>query len=150
MPRLRLTQIGYSCVKMNKTNTKKWQLRLLIITAGFLLAAYLASSPATAQVLADPKATETNEKSWQAPDLAALPADWWSAFTGVSAEITSQRVSEFLDSLGQRTKGLDGDELITAQNGLAYIVASLNYWHWPGRGRLTSTMTHRWQKRPIS
>jgi len=106
---------------MNKTNTKNWQLRLLIITAWVCLAAYMACIPVTAQILTDPKAAEANEKSWQAPDLTALPSDWWSAFTGVSAELNSQRVSEFLDSLEQRAKGLDGNELVTAQNGLAYI-----------------------------
>jgi len=106
---------------MNKTNTKNWQLRLLKITAWMLLVTYLTSIPATAQILPKPKAAEITEESWQAPDLAALPSDWWSAFAGESAEPTSQRVSKFLDALEQRTKGLDGDELIAAKNGLAYI-----------------------------
>jgi len=106
---------------MYKTNPKNWQLRLLKVSAWCLLAAYLVTVPATAQVLADPKAAEATEDTWKAPDLAALPSDWWSALVGESAEITDQRVSEFLDALEQRTKGLDGDELITAQNGLAYI-----------------------------
>jgi len=106
---------------MYKTNTKNWSLRLLKITAWLLLATYLTAVPATAQLIAGPKAAETNEEAWEAPDLAALPSDWWSALEDVPAKLTSQRVDEFLDALGQRTKGLDGDELVTAQNGLAYI-----------------------------
>ena len=106
---------------MYKTNTKIWQLRLLKVTAWFLLAAYLASIPATAQIFPGPKAEETTEQTWQAPDLAALPSDWWLTLKGSSAGITNQRISEFLDALEQRTKGLNGNELVSAQNGLEYI-----------------------------
>lgn len=106
---------------MYKTNTRNWQLSLLKVTAWFLLAAYLTTVPVTAQILADPKAAETIGENWQAPDLAALPSDWWLTLAGDSAELTDQRIKVFLDALEQRTRGLDGDELITAQNGLAYI-----------------------------
>ena len=106
---------------MYKTNTNNWQLRLLKTAAWFLLAAYLATTPATAQILVNPNAAETTKQSWQAPDLAALPSDWWLTLEGASAEITNQRISEFLDALEQRTRGLNGNELVTAQNGLKYI-----------------------------
>jgi len=106
---------------MYKTNAKNWQNRLLKLTAWLLLAAYLAPIPATAQILPVPNLPETTEETWQAPDLAELPSDWWSALTGSSAELTSQRVSKFLDALEQRAKGLNGNELITAQSGLEYI-----------------------------
>lgn len=106
---------------MYKTNTKNRQNHLLKVTAWFLLAALLAPISATAQILASPKAPETTEQAWQAPDLAALPSDWWSALTGSSAELTNQRVNEFLNALEQRAKGLNGNELVTAQSGLEYI-----------------------------
>jgi small-conductance mechanosensitive channel len=106
---------------MYKTNTNNWQLRLLKVSAWLLLAVYLATVPAMAQVLTDPKAADTTKTIWQAPDLADLPSDWWSTLVSGSAEPTDQRVSKFLDALEQRTKGLGGDDLITAQNGLAYI-----------------------------
>ena len=106
---------------MYKSNTNNWQLRLLKIATWFLLVAYLATIPVSAQILSGPKAVETTEQTWQAPDLAALPSDWWLTLKGASAEITNQRISEFLDALEQRTKGLSGNELVSAQNGLEYI-----------------------------
>jgi len=86
-----------------------------------LLVGYLTAVPATAQLLVEPKTSLPAVNSWQAPDLAALPSDWWTQFADVSAESASQRVTEFLDALQQRIKGLGGDELVSAQNGLAYI-----------------------------
>jgi len=106
---------------MYKTNAKIWHLRLLKASAWFLLTTYLATMPVSAQILANPNAAETTEQSWQAPDLAALPSDWWLTLKGASDEITNQRISEFLDALEQRTKGLSGNELASAQNGLEYI-----------------------------
>jgi len=84
-------------------------------------ATYLTAVPATAQLLANPKTAEPTEENWLAPDLAELPSDWWSKLGDASTEVASQRIDHFLDALEQRTRGLDGGELITADNGIAYI-----------------------------
>ncbi len=102
-------------------STMNWRKRLLLFAAWFLLAACLLSVPASAQLPVSPKAADSTEDTWKAPDLASLPSDWWSQLGDVSSEPGSQRVVLFLDTLEQRTRGLGGDELTTATNGLAYI-----------------------------
>jgi len=105
----------------HKTIIKHWQDHLLVCITWCLLATYLIAVPATAQLLTDPKAVEPAESTWQAPDLAALPSDWWSQFETVSTEVAKLRVDGFLAALEQRTQGLEGDDLITAQNGIANL-----------------------------
>ena len=106
---------------MHKKINNEWRHQLLLFASWCFLAACLTVAPATAQLLPDLKTKENAEAAWQAPDLAMLPSDWWSMLEGASVEVTGQRVSQLLEALEQRTKGLDGDELINAQNGLAYI-----------------------------
>lgn len=106
---------------MNKTNNRYWQRRLPILSAWFLLAVYMVVIPAEAQLLAQPKAAEPAEENWKAPDLAELPSDWWTQLLDDTGAVPDERLNKFLDALEQRTQGLDGNELITAQNGLAYI-----------------------------
>ena len=111
---------------MNKTNTEKWRNKLLLFTAWCVLSASLAATPVTAQLPAaqlpaELKPTEAVEDSWQAPDLAELPTDWWLQLENKPAELSSQRVELLLDAMQQRTLGLGGDELVTAQSGIAYI-----------------------------
>ena len=106
---------------MHKTTLKPQRYRALLFTAWILLAACLVAVTADAQILAQPAATEPAEESWQAPDLAELPMDWWSQLADDSRDIPDQRLSRFINALDQRTKGLGGNELIAAQNGLAYI-----------------------------
>ena len=106
---------------MNKTTIKNWRHSLLLFTAWCLLLGYLIPGPALAQILPVPKVAEPAKETWQAPDLAALPSDWWSQLQSDTPEVASQRVAQFLDAMYQRARGLGGDELVTAQNQLAYI-----------------------------
>ena len=106
---------------MHKTTLKPQRYPALLFTAWILLAACLVTVTAEAQLLAQPAATEPAEESWQAPDLAELPTDWWSQLADDSGEIPDQRLRRFINALDQRTKGLGGNELVAAQNGLAYI-----------------------------
>lgn len=86
-----------------------------------VLAAFLVSAPAYAQVLPDSLTLGPPEATWQPPDVAALPSDWWSQFETVSPQIASQRVERFLVALEQRIGGLSGDELVIAQNRIANL-----------------------------
>jgi small-conductance mechanosensitive channel len=106
---------------MNRTNTTTWRNKLLLSTAWGVLAACLFATPVEAQLLPETRIPETPEAHWKVPDLAELPSAWWFELEDASPEITGQRISQFLDVLAQRTKGLEGADLITAQNGLAYI-----------------------------
>jgi potassium efflux system protein len=92
----------------------------LVITA-CLLISVLTAMPVAAQSLTDPFKVETAESSWKAPDLAALPSDWWSQLNVGSSEEVNQRFNNFVAALEQRVAGLVGDELITAQNGIAHL-----------------------------
>lgn len=85
------------------------------------MAACLTAVPARAQLPVSPNVTDSTEATWKAPDLANLPSDWWSQLGDVSSETGSQRVAQFLEALEQRTRGLGGDELVIATNGMAYI-----------------------------
>ncbi len=106
---------------MNRPNTKYRRYNLLISAAWCLLAAHLFATPLAAQLLPEAKIPVAAEADWKAPDLAELPSDWWSQMQDASTEIAGKRVSQFLDALEQRIKGLEGADLIAAQNGLAYI-----------------------------
>ena len=106
---------------MNRTNTTYRRYKLLLSAVWCLLAAQLFATPLEAQLLPETKIPVVAEADWKAPDLAELPSDWWSQLQGASPEIAGKRVSQFLDALEQRIKGLEGADLIAAQNGLAYI-----------------------------
>ncbi len=106
---------------MNRTNTTYRPYKLLLSAAWCLLAAQLFATPLEAQLLPETKIPVAAEADWKAPDLAELPSDWWSQLQDASPEIAGKRVSQFLDALEQRIKGLEGADLIAAQNGLAYI-----------------------------
>ena len=92
----------------------------LVITA-CLLISVLTAMPVAAQSLTEPFKVETAESTWKAPDLAVLPSDWWSQLNVGSAEQVNQRFNNFLAALEQRVAGLVGDELVTAQNGIAHL-----------------------------
>jgi potassium efflux system protein len=92
----------------------------LVITA-CLLISVLTAMPVAAQSLTEPFKVETTESTWKAPDLAVLPSDWWSQLNVGSAEQVNQRFNNFLAALEQRVAGLVGDELVTAQNGIAHL-----------------------------
>jgi len=94
---------------------------LLVFTILCLLISSLTAVSAAAQTIVDPLKVETAESTWQAPDLAELPSDWWSRLNAGSNEEIDQRFSTFLVALEHRVAGLVGDELITAQNGITHL-----------------------------
>jgi potassium efflux system protein len=64
------------------------------------------------------------EKPAAAPpalDLTALPSDWWSQFDGATAQQLGERAKLFVEGMEERILGLAGDDLITAQNGIANL-----------------------------
>jgi len=106
---------------MNRTSTRARQLRLLFFAAWCLLAVGFFSAPVAAQILTEAKVNAPVEETWKAPDLAELPPDWWVQLQNAEPDVVNQRVNQFLDAMEQRIKGLEGADLITAQNALAYI-----------------------------
>ncbi len=91
-------------------------LHLLVTILGMLL--FL---PARAQLPLDvlPQEAPATEPTWQPPDLANLPVDWWKTFETLSPEIANQRLKIFLGTIEERIKGLGPDDLVTASNNLS-------------------------------
>ncbi len=88
----------------------------------WLLALALLPAVASAQALINLQEEEKKpEVAWQAPDLVALPADWWSQFDGVSGPEANERVKLFLQSMDERIKSLGDEALVTAQNSIANL-----------------------------
>lgn len=108
----------------NVSNKNRCYYPLLFVVL-VLFATFLATSPVSAQVLVGPNAEQTTEDSWQAPDLAALPADWWPKLAADSDEVTDERISKLIEAMEQRVRGLDGEELVAAQNSLVFIRSQL-------------------------
>ena len=95
-----------------------WRSAGLIFLATCLLVTSFIGFPVAAQSVVEADVAEPNESVWQAPDIAVLPSDWWSQFETVLPQVANLRISRFLVSLEKRIRGLDGDELITAEDGL--------------------------------
>ena len=71
-------------------------------------------------------AAETLEASWVAPDIVALPVDWWSKFITedtksfqIRAELLAAKVDEYVG-------GLDADNLVAAQTGANSLRTNLD------------------------
>ena len=105
----------------HKTITKNRPIFLPVFTVLCLLISSLMTVSTAAQTIVDSLKVETVESTWQAPDLAELPSDWWSRLNAGSNEEINQRFSIFLVVLEQRVAGLVGDELITAKNGITHL-----------------------------
>ena len=105
----------------HKTITKNRPIFLPVFTVLCLLITSLMTVSTAAQTIVDSLKVETVESTWQAPDLAELPSDWWSRLNAGSNEEINQRFSIFLVVLEQRVAGLVGDELITAKNGITHL-----------------------------
>ena len=105
----------------HKTITKNRPIFLPVFTVLCLLISSLMTVSTAAQTIVDSLKVETVESTWQAPDLAELPSDWWSQLNAGSNEEINQRFSIFLVVLEQRVAGLVGDELITAKNGITHL-----------------------------
>lgn len=97
---------------------------LLSFTVACLLICSLLSVPAVAQTLPKPFEVESPASTWQAPDLAELPSDWWSRLNTGSDEEINEQIGLFLVAIEQRITGLVGEELLTAQNGISHIRSS--------------------------
>ncbi len=110
---------------MDRKPNNKRPHRLLLFAVSCLLAACLAALPVAAQILPVPKAAETTEDAWQAPDLADMSVDWWPKLFAGSDEVTDERIAKLLEAMDLRVRGLDGEELITAQNSLTFIRSQL-------------------------
>ena len=105
----------------HKKSTKSRPIFLPVFTVLCLLISSLMTVSTAAQTIVDSLKVETVESTWQAPDLAELPSDWWSRLNAGSNEEINQRFSIFLVVLEQRVAGLVGDELITAKNGITHL-----------------------------
>jgi len=116
-----MTGLVYGYFMKHKTFTNNWQNPLFALTVLWLLISSLMAVSASAQSLTESFRVDTEESTWQAPDLAELPSDWWTRLNAGSSEEVNQRFSEFLVVLEQRVSGLVGDELITAQNGITHL-----------------------------
>jgi len=88
-----------------------------------LLVLALAAPPVHAQLPLEKPAQETSTPTptWQPPDLANLPVDWWKTFETLSPDIANQRLRAFLAAIEEKIKGLGPDDLVTAHNSLANL-----------------------------
>lgn len=92
----------------------------------FLLAAVflwcLPIKPVQGQLPEIPKLAGPEEQQpWQPPDITSLPLTWWSSFQTTSPEEFQQRMGQFEASAQQKFKGLNGSDLIEAQNLLTVL-----------------------------
>lgn len=102
----------------HKAVDNKQQYGLFMLTVWCLVISSLLTASAVAQIPKNPLNVEPAQTTWEAPDLAALPTDWWSHLNNGPTEIVNQRFSLFLDALGQRVAGLTGEELAAARSGI--------------------------------
>jgi small-conductance mechanosensitive channel len=96
-----------------------------LLTAACAALVILVVSPASAQLIPELTAEKSTQNAWQAPDLAALPSNWWSEFTTDEGQLESQRANQFITAIQQRTMGLSGAELSTAENGVSKLKSLL-------------------------
>jgi small-conductance mechanosensitive channel len=61
------------------------------------------------------------EIDWQPPTLANLPIDWWDKFDDPSQQVLGQRMGLFTADAQKAVLGLDGADLVAAQNLLQSI-----------------------------
>ena len=75
------------------------------------------AAPVFAQIIPAVPASETQpSEAWQPPAITNLPLGWWSSFETSSPEEFQQRMGQFETLLKQDVLGLNGDELVEAQN----------------------------------
>ena len=65
-----------------------------------------------------PTIKEETADNWRPPDIIDLPAEWWSNLNTDSAQISTDRMNQFLQALDARVNALAGEDLLTAQNSL--------------------------------
>jgi len=69
---------------------------------------------------------KTAEPSWRAPDIAALPVDWWADFFTEDTEVLSNRAELLTGRVDEYISSLDADNLVSAQTGANTLRASLD------------------------
>ncbi len=60
-------------------------------------------------------ASETVKPSWVAPEIVALPDDWWSNFITENTEVLRIRAGLLVASVSNYISGLDADNLVATQ-----------------------------------
>jgi small-conductance mechanosensitive channel len=73
--------------------------------------------PAPAQVLPTGQAKQSPEvQPWQSPEITSLPLAWWSSLDPASPDEFKKRMAQFEEVTKQKFQGLDGADLVDAQN----------------------------------
>ena len=92
-------------------------LRQVAVLLCTVLLLYGPAAPVFAQIIPTVPGTETQSaEAWQPPAITNLPLNWWSSFETSSPEELQQRMGQFETLLQQDVLGLNGDELVDAQN----------------------------------
>jgi small-conductance mechanosensitive channel len=92
-----------------------------VTLAAAAMACLMSASTAAQLTLPKTPQAETPASEWQPPSLADLPLDWWKGLTSESGNLDDERYKRFLASMKERVNGLDADNLVAAQNGLASV-----------------------------
>jgi potassium efflux system protein len=96
------------------------------ITGLLIIALCLFVLPVHAQESPETDSTDETRVSWQPPEIAELPADWWTKFDTVSADVSNDRLNIFMQVLAERIQALDSENLVTARNSLANLQSLVN------------------------
>jgi small-conductance mechanosensitive channel len=92
--------------------------RSRLALTGLILLLLAGALPAQEALdLAQPAAPPT----WQPPDLAALPTDWWQQFDNAADVPLEQRFEQLNGALRDAVSQLDGEQLLTGQTLLQAI-----------------------------
>ena len=89
---------------------------------------------ASAQEPPGPQTQESSGVTWQPPDIADLPPDWWSKFDTVSLGISNDRLKIYLSVLEERIQSLDAENLVSARNSLATLRSLVDFLEVPVQG----------------
>jgi len=87
--------------------------RLAVVWLG-LAVLCLFAQVSFAQDKPEPQAQE--EATWQAPNLARLPPDWWQLFDSPDQATFEKRVGLFMQAATTAVQGLSGSDLVTGEN----------------------------------
>jgi len=92
--------------------------RSFLVVTGLILLLLAGALPAQEALdLAQPAPPPT----WQPPDLAALPTDWWQQFDNAAGVPLEERFEQLHGALRDAVSQLDGEQLMTGQTLLQAI-----------------------------
>ncbi len=74
----------------------------------------------------DEPATETAEITWEAPDIVALPDDWWSKFISENTEAFRVRSDLLTAKISDQVSTLDAESLVAVQTSVNTLRANLD------------------------